>query len=279
VTKLGLIAGGGALPLVLAEHCRRNGRPLYVIRLAGFAEPALAAFEGDEAKLGEVGRIVRLAKEAGCQTLCLAGLVRRPDLSTVRLDLKGAALLPAIVAAARGGDESLLRFLTGVLEKEGFAVEGAHEVMGGLLLPLGPLGKKRPAAKHQADIVKALATAKTIGALDVGQGAVVCEGLVLALEAQEGTDAMLRRICELPGEIRGQPRRRRGVLAKVAKPIQDHRVDLPTIGLATVDGTDRAGLAGIVGVAGRMLVMDREAVARAADACGVFVLGVTDPPA
>ena len=131
---------------------------------------------------------------------------------------------------------------------------------------------------HQADIAKAIEVARAIGALDIGQAAVVCDGLVLAVEAQEGTDALLRRVAELPADLRGAPGRRKGVLAKVAKPIQEDRVDLPTIGVATVEGVSRAGLAGIVGVAGRMLVLDRAAVAQAADASGIFVVGVVDSP-
>jgi DUF1009 family protein len=179
--------------------------------------------------------------------------------------------------AARKGDDALLRFLTAGFEKEGFAIEGAHEVMGELALAAGPLGRCAPAEAHGADIAKAMAVARAIGALDIGQGAVVCDGLVLAVEAQEGTDAMLRRVAELPADLRGTAERRRGVLAKVAKPIQEERIDLPTIGPATVEGAARAGLAGIVGVAGKMLVLDREALVSAADAAGLFVAGVADP--
>ena len=279
MTKLGLIAGGGALPLALAAHCRAEGRPLFVIRLTGFAAPELAAYDGATAAMGEIGRIVRLAKGAGCDALCLAGHVQRPDFASMKLDLKGLSVLPGAVSAARGGDEGLLRYLTRVLEGEGFLVEGAHQVMADLALPSGPLGRVAPSAEHEADIAKAVEVARAIGALDVGQGAVVCDGLVLALEAQEGTDAMLRRVAELPAAIRGEPGRRRGVLAKIAKPIQEERVDLPTIGVATVEGLDRAGLAGVVGIAGKMLVVDRAAVAAAADACGVFVAGVAGPGA
>jgi DUF1009 family protein len=278
MTKLGLIAGGGDLPLKLAAHCRRAGRDLFVIRLTPFADPALAGYDGDVAGMGEIGRIVRLAKEAGCGALCLAGAVKRPDFSAIKLDLKGMAVLPGVIAAARRGDEGLLRYLTEVMEREGFQVEGAHEVMGDLALPEGPLGRHTARTEHQADIAKALRVARGVGAMDIGQGVVVCEGLVLAVEAQEGTDAMLARVSDLPPAVRGDPRHRRGVLAKVAKPIQEDRVDLPTIGVATVEGVSRAGLSGIVGVAGRMLVLDREAVARAADANGVFVVGVADTP-
>jgi len=107
---------------------------------------------------------------------------------------------------------------------------------------------------------------------------VVCEGLVLAVEAQEGTDAMLRRVSELPSALRGSPEALRGVLAKAPKPIQETRVDLPTIGLATIQRAARAGLAGVVGEAGRLLVLDRSALIELADDLGLFVLGV-DPEA
>jgi DUF1009 family protein len=272
--KLGLIAGGGGLPLTLAEHCQRTGRPYFVIRLRGFADPPLEAHPGEVAGIAEIGRIVRLARSAGCEALCFAGIVRRPDFAALKPDLRGVAWLPGAVMAARKGDDALLRFLRAGFEKEGFAIEGAHEVMGELALAAGPLGAHAPGAAHDADIARAIEVARGIGALDIGQGAVVCDGLVLAVEAQEGTDAMLRRVAELPGNVRGAPGRRRGVLAKVPKPIQEERVDLPTIGLATIQAADRAGLAGVVGVAGRMLVLDRQAVTAAADAAGLFVVGV-----
>jgi hypothetical protein len=274
--KLGLIAGGGALPLELAEHCRERGRPYFVMRLRGFAEPALGAHPGADAGIAEIGRIARLAKENGCEALCFAGVVRRPDFAALKPDMRGLAALPGAIRAARQGDDALLRYLMGEFEKEGFVIEGAHEVMGELTLPLGPLGRHAPTADHEADIARALTAAKAIGALDIGQGAVSCDGLVLALEAQEGTDAMLRRVADLPAAVRGAPNVLRGVLAKAPKPIQEERVDLPTIGVATIEGAHRAGLAGIVGVAGKMLVIDRDATAAAADRLGLFVTGVAD---
>ena len=277
MTRLGLIAGGGGLPLALAEHCRDAGRPYFVIRLRGFAEPALDAHPGDVAGIAEIGRIVKLAREAGCEVLCFAGTVRRPDFAALKPDLRGLAWMPGAVMAARRGDEALLRFLMGEFEKEGFAIEGAHEVRGDLALPAGQLGRLAAQDHHSVDIAKALEVARAIGALDIGQAVVVCDGLVLAVEAQEGTDALLRRVAELSADVRGAPGGRKGVLAKVAKPIQEERVDLPTIGLATIEGADRAGLAGVVGVAGKMLVVDRAAVAAAADAAGLFVSGVSDP--
>lgn len=272
--KLGLIAGGGALPVEIAEYCERAGRPLFVIRLKGFAGSELEPYAGAELGLAELGKCLKALRQAGCEAVCLAGIVKRPDFSALMPDLRGLKVLPAAVAAAKRGDDALLRVLIGEFEKEGFAVEGAHEVMGDLGLPAGVLGQVEPDADQRADATQALDVARAIGKLDIGQAAVVCRGLVLAVEAQEGTDAMLARVTGLPEALRGTPGASAGVLAKAPKPIQDTRVDLPTIGPATVRGAAAAGLSGIVGEAGRLLVLEREAVIELADELGIFILGV-----
>ncbi|MBV9994279.1 MAG: UDP-2,3-diacylglucosamine diphosphatase LpxI [Caulobacteraceae bacterium] len=276
--KLGLVAGGGGLPISLANHCIAGGRPYFVLRLKGFADPELADYPGEEVGIAQLGRAMRLLREAKCESVCFAGAVARPDFTALRPDLRGLALIPALVRAGRHGDDALLRVLLDAFEKEGFRIEGAHEVMGELALPQGPLGRHVPAPEHQADVDKAMAVARTIGRLDIGQGAVVCRGLVLAVEAQEGTDAMLRRVSELPEAIRGAPERPAGVMAKAAKPGQELRVDLPIMGLGTLQRAARAGLAGLAGEAGRVLVLDRDAFIALADELGLFVVGVADPP-
>lgn len=272
--KLGLIAGGGTLPVEIAEHCRRSGRPLFVIRLKGFAGPELSPYAGAEVDIAELGKCFKALKRAGCEAVCLVGNVSRPDFGSLIPDIRGLAVLPAAIAAARKGDDALLRLMLGEFEKEGFAVEGATEVMDDLSLGAGVLGQVTPSDDCMADVHRALEVARAIGRLDVGQGAVVCRGLVLAVEAQEGTDAMLARVADLPSAIRGRPGACAGVLAKAPKPIQETRIDLPTIGPATVRAAAKAGLAGIVGEARHLLVLEREAVIELADELGVFILGV-----
>jgi len=142
--KLGLIAGGGGLPVTLANHCLDSGRDLFVVRLKGFADLELGEFPGEDVGIAQIGRAVRAMRKAGCQTVCLAGTVRRPDFATIRPDLMTLRLLPGIMAAARQGDDALLSFLLQQLERAGFQVEGAHEVMGELTLPTGPIGRHRP---------------------------------------------------------------------------------------------------------------------------------------
>ncbi len=272
--KIGLIAGGGALPVDLARHCRLAERPLFVIRLKGFADPALKDYPGADIGLAELGKGIAALRNSGCESVCFAGIVSRPDFRHLKPDLRGIAALPGAIAAARHGDDRLLSFLVGEFEKEGFVVEGAHDVTAGLVLGRGPLGRCAPGPPHQLDIERAMAAARAIGVLDAGQAAVSCEGLILALEAQEGTDALLHRVAGLPAAIRGSPEQPRGVLAKVCKPGQETRVDLPTIGPRTVRGVAQAGLAGIVGEASRVLVLERDVVTALADELGLFVLGL-----
>jgi DUF1009 family protein len=276
--KLGLIAGGGALPFAIATACRDADRPLFVVRLKGFAEQDLSEFDGIDVNPAELGKLFKALKQAGCRSVCFAGLVRRPDFSALIPDLRGLAALPGAIMAARRGDDSLLRFLALEFEREGFTVEAAHEVGVGLVLGEGALGRIAPNASHRADITRALEVARAIGGLDIGQGAVVARGLVLAVEAQEGTDAMLARCAELPVTLRGTPKDPVGVLAKAPKPMQDRRLDMPTIGAATVTAAAHAGLAGIVGEAGGLLVLDRQSVIQRADDLGLFVIGVPRDP-
>ena len=224
--------------------------------------------------MAELGRLFDLLRRQGCGAVCLAGQVKRPDFSALKPDLRGLRSLAAAIAAARKGDDALLRFLVAEFEGEGFVVEGADQVHAGLTLPAGRLGHHAPGPDHQADLAQALAAAKAIGGLDIGQAVVVAGGVVLAVEAQEGTDAMLARCAALPAPLRGTADARRGVLVKWPKPIQERRVDLPTLGPATVQGAAAAGLAGIAAEAGGLLVLQRAEVIAAADRLGLFVVGL-----
>ena len=270
--RLGLIAGGGDLPVRIVQACRDQGRPVFVIRLKGYADEALQSADGVDLALGEFGKCLDALKKAGCAAVCLAGKVSRPDFATFKVDLKGMTVLPGIIQAAKQGDDALLRQVLKVFSDAGFAVEGADAILGGdQTLPAGALGAVTPREADRADIAKALAVARAIGELDVGQGAVVSHGLVLAVEAQEGTDAMLQRVAALPAELRGAAPQ--GVLAKAPKPIQERKVDLPVIGVRTLELAHAAGLAGVAGQAGDLIVIDKPGVIAAADRLGLFVWG------
>jgi DUF1009 family protein len=244
---------------------------VFVVALEGFADPSLiAGFPHQTARLGAAGRIIELLRQHHCRDIVLVGPVRRPSLLHLRPDGEGARLLARIGRAAFAGDDGFLAAIVRVLGEEGFRVLGAHEVLTEAVGPRGLLSQAVPDAEATADIARAVAVVRALGAVDVGQGCVVQQGIVLAVEAIEGTDAMLARAAGLRRPGPG------GVLVKLVKPGQDRRADLPTIGPRTIDAAAAAGLRGIAFEAGGTLFTDRAACIAHADATGLFLLGL-DP--
>jgi UDP-2,3-diacylglucosamine hydrolase len=273
--KLGIIAGGGGLPMALADACRAAGRPYAVLGISGMAEPELiSTHDGEAIDIARLGRFIDRLKAQGCRAICFVGRVLRPDFRSLKPDLVGMQTLPSILAAAGKGDDALLRAILSRFEKEGFRIEGADAAAASLTLAEGPLGSHAPSQADLDDIAQAAQVARAVGRFDVGQGVVAAHGLVLAVEAQEGTAAMLERVTELPQSIRSPDGARRGALVKLPKPGQDRRIDLPTIGVATVEAAAAAGLAGIAGEARGLLIVDKDAVREAADRLGLYVYGL-----
>lgn len=272
-TPLGLIAGLGELPVAIAENAVSTGQGVYVLRLKGFEEPRLSHYPGTVVGLGEVGAVMDRLKTAGCQEVVFAGNVSRPDFKNLKLDLKGIALLPKVISEARKGDDALLRVLVSEFERNGFRVIGSDAAHARLLAPEGHIAGPVPNTRDFQDIEVAARVAAAAGALDIGQGCIVCDGLVLAVEAQEGTDEMLRRCASLPEAIRGTSADRRGVLVKRPKPVQERRIDLPTTGVSTIELAAAAGLAGIAIEAGGALMLNRALMEQRARELGVFILG------
>lgn len=271
--KLGIIAGGGLLPHRVVAACRDAGRPFCIVAIRGEADAPIAAEACATVGLGQAGHIFSALRTEGCGEVTMVGKVARPDFRTLKTDWRGLALLPRIVAAARRGDDALLSTLGRIFEAEGFRLVGVEGLAPDLIVSSGPLSATVPDAEALKDIARAAAVVRSLGPFDVGQAAVVCAGLVLAIEAAEGTDAMLARCAELPEALRGTAGSRRGVLVKLPKPDQDRRLDLPTIGPKTVDGAIKAGLSGIAVEAGGAVIVDRADVLAAADQHGLFVYG------
>jgi len=274
--KLGIIAGGGALPVRIAASCSERGDDYFIIRLTGFYDAALANLSGVDCAIGEAGRMLRELKAQNCDAVVLAGIVARPDFASpniarMKLDMRGAALLAKVVAASTKGDGALLNVLVEMFESEGLLVVGADDVVQGLIAPVGALGKHKPSKEDFDDIRKAAALIDALGPFDMGQGAVVANGLVVAVEAAEGTDAMLSRCAALLGSKKANAPI--GVLVKRPKPGQELRIDLPTIGPETVRRTHTAGLRGIAVESGLALVIDSEELVRLADRDNIFVYG------
>ena len=208
-----------------------------------------------------------LLRDNNVTELVLAGSVRRPSLIGLRPDWRAAKLFARIGYRAIG-DDGLLSAIVAELEEEGFRVIGPDQLLTHALVGAGPLGAVRPSSQSQADIEHGLCVARALGALDIGQAVIIQQGLVLGVEAIEGTDELIRRCAPLRREGPG------GVLVKIEKPDQERRADRPTIGPRTVTLAAQARLLGIAVAAGATIVLDREEVIRAADAAGLFVVGV-----
>jgi UDP-2,3-diacylglucosamine hydrolase len=268
---LGILAGAGPLPGDVARAATQAGQPVFILAFADQAQPEIVApFPHAWARIGAAGRILALLREHGCRDLVLVGPVRRPSLLDLRPDAEGARILARLGRAMFGGDDGLLAALVRILGEEGFRVRGADEFLPGALLPEGVLGRAEPDAPARADIARGIAVLRALGAQDVGQACVVQQGVVLAVEAAEGTDRMLRRTAELALPGPG------GVLVKIVKPGQERRADLPTIGPRTVEAAAAAGLRGIAAEARGTLVTDLAACIDMADRAGLFLLGL--PP-
>lgn len=265
--KLGIIAGGGRLPELLAESCREGGRPYFAAVLKGQGDPA--QFPADcsaSFRLGATGGLIKRLKAEGVTEIVLSGTVRRPGLSELFPDLWTARFL-ARSRAFDKGDDGLLRAIVDVLEREeGFKVLAPEDIAPGLLAPAGQMGAVAPSEAQRRDIEVGMAAARDLGRRDVGQAVVVRDGRLVAEEGTEGTEAMLSALAARGGAAGG-------VLVKAMKPQQERRVDLPTIGPDTVGQARAAGLAGVAVETGGALVLDRDDLARAADAAGLFVFG------
>ncbi|MCW5770905.1 MAG: UDP-2,3-diacylglucosamine diphosphatase LpxI [Rhodospirillaceae bacterium] len=266
--KLAIIAGGGELPAVVIQACREEGRPFFVLALEGQADPERVADAPHFwCRIGAAAEGERILRENGAKEVVFVGKVRRPSLKEMRPDWR--ALKVMVKATVRAlGDDGLLRAVIREFEESGAVVRAPQEIVRGLLAVEGAYGRIKPDRQARIDMARGYTAAKAIGALDVGQAVVVQQGIVIGVEAIEGTDELIARSGAL------QRDGAKGVLVKVPKPRQERRIDLPAIGAETVESVARAGLRGIAVEAGGALVIDRAKVAARADALGVFVFGM-----
>lgn len=274
--RVGIIAGGGRLPTDVANGLSEQGHKPFILMVQGEALPesGLGQFEHEVLSLENIGSLVGILKRRGITHVVLAGEIkRRPRLGAMRFNLGLLAVVPLVVSALARGDDGLLKVVVRGLEVRGFIVVGAHQIVPNLTAEEGALTRLAPSRADWKDIEAAHEAAIAIGMLDIGQGAVAIGGRAIALEGIEGTDGLLARVRELRGHGR-LAGKKGGVLVKCAKPGQELRVDLPSIGLQTVEGAHAAGLAGIAVEAGRSLVLDSAAVIARADALGLFVVGL-----
>ncbi len=268
---VGIIAGGGILPAAVAQAATNEGRAVFIAGLSGFASKEIEQFPHAYVPLGAVGTLLKLLRSRGCRELVLVGGLRRPNLFRMKFDHGFIRHFPQLVRLFKGGDDSVLRRVASFFEGQGFTVVGCHEFVPSLLAPVGVFSKHPVSRLSVADIALGVRVVNALGTLDIGQAAVVSRGYVLAVEAAEGTDAMLARCANLNRCGAGA---RKGVLVKAPKPRQDLRFDLPTIGSRTVELAAEAGLAGIAVAAGVTLLADPVELVKKADKLGLFLYGI-----
>jgi DUF1009 family protein len=266
---VGILAGGGRLPLTVAESVSARGQPVHIVGIEGEAAPEIARFPHTWVNWGQIGRMVSTLRAEGADELVIAGGVSRPDLWRVRPDLGFFLNLPMIVRLLAGGDDAVLTRVLRFFEAKGLSVRGVHEVAPDLLARAGRIGSVALEDPDCVDAELGFAVRRALAPVDAGQAVVVAAGKVLAIEGAEGTDAMLQRVANLPG-CQG-PASRRGVLAKGPKPGQELRIDMPAIGPRTIEQARAAGLAGVAVEAGAVLILDREQAVNMANgrACAI----------
>ncbi len=267
--KLGIIAGGGAIPRDLINFCKENKRDYYVIAIDGNADRALVddSVPHTWIRIGQAGTGFKKLAEEKVEEVVMIGTIKRPTVKDLVPDMRTAAFF-AKVGMKSLGDDGILRALVKEIENEGMVVRGIHEVLPELLIKKGILGKVKPSKQAKEDIRRAVEVATELGRLDVGQAVIVQQGLVLGVEGIEGTGELVRRCGDYKRKGEG------GVLVKVRKPQQDMRVDLPTIGDKTVQAAYDAGLVGIALHAGNGLIVNEKETIKLADKLGIFVLGL-----
>ncbi len=265
---IGLIAGSGRFPLLFAQAAARSGRTVVAAAHQGETDPALAEHveKLSWVKLGQLGRIVEFLREEGCVEAVFCGGIQKIKLFEVRPDWLALKLLARLRSF---GDDAGLRAIADALQDQGVRIVSPLPLMPDLLAPRGPLGKRALSDAQRADAEVGVLAARAIGSLDLGQTVVVKRGVVLAVEAVEGTDACIARGGQLARGGGHGP-----VVVKVRKPQQDERFDLPAVGPQTIATLAEAGCSALALEAGRTLVFDRAELAAAADKAGIAVEGI-----
>jgi DUF1009 family protein len=264
--KLGILAGRGALPRAVMQTCQSQGRPFFVIAFDGQTEAELVQQTPHKwCRLGAANDIITSLKQAEVADLIMVGAMTRPSLGSLAPDWRATKILARI--GWRMGDDGLLRSVIKEFENEGFRVIGVSDVIPDLLTVGGTYGKISPSAQALEDIKKGQAVLRSLSNMDVGQAVVVQHGMVLGIEAAEGTDELIQRCQTLQRAGEG------AVLVKMRKLGQESRADLPAIGPVTIQNAAKAGFCGIAVEAGGTIILECDAARRQADQSRLFLYG------
>jgi DUF1009 family protein len=273
---LAIVSGGGTLPFDVADAAIARGRRVVLFPIKGAANvERVRNYPHHWIGVTQARTLMRLLRKEGCRDVVLIGSLNRPSPWRIFLSLHDILfMLPTLIGALRRGDNHLLSIVAYFAERNGFQIVGAHEVAPDILVKEGNLTARRPSELQRESIDRGFALLNAMGLFDVGQGAVVINQNIVAVEGIEGTDVMLARVGELRSAGRIATMAGEGVLVKAPKPQQDRRFDLPAIGPRTVRGVAEAGLAGLAVIARQTVIAEPEELLREADRLKVFVIAV-----
>lgn len=269
-STLGIIAGKGSLPAQLIDFCQKNNRSFFVIAFdESFSPQTMANIPHAVVRIGAVGEALKYLRDAGVKEIVMAGGIKRPSLASLRPDAAGAVLLKKLGKAFFAGDDAILKAIIAFFEEEKFTIVAVDSILTDILADEGVLGKILPDKQAKSDIIIGMKAAKNLGALDIGQGVMVENGVILGTESADGTDMMIVNC----GKLR-KGKKSSGVLVKAKKPEQEEKVDLPSIGVQTIENLHVAGFAGVAVEAHGSLLIDKFELIKKADEYGLFVIGV-----
>ncbi len=262
MTRLGIIAGEGSLPIEIYK----TDKSAFVVGIDEHCNPQWAA-DYEVISFAKIGSIIKALKKAKVSKVVLAGSVKRSSLKKLKLDSKGLLLMSKVVAAG-GGDDSSMRVIIDFLTDNGFEVLGTEDIIGNQTVPIGALGKIKPSTTSSKDIKRGIELLAVQSVCDVGQAVAVQENIILAVEAIEGTDEMIKRAGEL--KLNAE----KPTLIKMIKSKQTRTVDMPTMGVETIKNLANSEFAGIAISASGIIIIDKEKVIDKADKLGLFIVAV-----
>ena len=269
---VGIIAGSGQFPFLVARGARQQGHTVVAVGFTGNTDPSLqeecVAFT--MIALGQVGALVHFLKKNNVEKVCMAGAISKPRALSLKPDFRAAKLMFKL--AGKHGDDAILRVVAEELASEGLEVVRPEVLVPSLIeVPSGLLAGPEPSAQTWGDIAFGYEKAKVLGACDIGQCVAVHRGVVVAVEAIEGTDALIERAGSLSTEAL--------TLVKVVKPHQDERLDRPSVGSKTLDMMAKNNFACLAFEAGKTLFFDREQSLANAARYGISIVALPDDPA
>jgi len=267
---LAIIAGNGDLPKLIIAECERRKSDFIVILIEG--EPSNVHYKSYNhyiVSIGSLGKLLTIFKQNKVQQIVFVGGIQKPSFSNLKVDKKGAVLLSKLISNKIFGDNNILTTITNYFSKEGFKIVGANDIVQDIIAEKGVLTKTKPSKSDLADIKMGENAIKLMSELDIGQAVVVQNKQIIGVEAIEGTDELIKRCGKIRFEKVSKP-----ILIKIKKQNQNTKIDLPTIGVKTINNLIAANFAGIAIKSGSTLIIDKEKIIDLANKNKLFIIAI-----